>query len=315
VGEFTAPGRFSKTLKRTAEPSHGVIDPPCMRTRVTDAVGGSALGVAVTGAAGGYTRHATSQFAAAIAYRVLFSLVPLVSFVVAVADALLPDEQRDAIAGWLASVMPGQALDSSVREALTGSRVPPTIVGLVSLALLLWAASGMMAALRVAFRVIWENDRRRTFVESKLLDFLLVLGVGVLAVASLGATLIVHVLVELGRDLSRTLGAGADGRILAAITEVLASAALTYAVLFLLYRFVPPVRPPRRAVWLPALLATVGFHVATAVYGLYLARFGDVTAVYGPLGAVLGFLLVVYCGVTVILLGAELVAAWPAVSS
>ena len=96
-----------------------------------------------------------------------------------------------------------------------------------------------------------------------------------------------------------------------AVTEVLASGALTFGVLFVLYRFVPPVRPPLRAVWLPALLATIGFHVATAVYGLYLARFGDVTAVYGPLGAVLGFLLVVYIGVMVILIGAELVAAWP----
>jgi membrane protein len=282
-----------------------------MRLRIPAAVAGSALGRAVTGATAGYARHATSQFAAAISYRVLFSLVPLVSFVVAVADALLPDRQRDAIARWLGSVVPGHALDSSVREALTGSRVSPTIAGLVSLALLLWAASGMMAAIRVAFRVIWENDRRRTFVQSKLLDFLLVLGVGIVAVASLAATLIVQVLAEIGRDLSEALGGGADGEIVAAVIEVLASAALTYGILFVLYRFVPPVSPRRRAVWLPALLATIGFHVATAVYGLYLARFGDVTAVYGPLGAVLGFLLVVYVGVTVILLGAELVAAWP----
>jgi len=282
-----------------------------MRMRVPDVVGRSALGRAIAGTATGYSRHATSQFAAAISYRVLFSLVPLVSFVAAIADALLPDTQRDAIARWLASVVPGHALDSSVQDALTGSRVPPTIMGLVSLAVLLWAASGMMAALRVAFRIIWENDRRRTFVQSKLIDFLLVLGVGVVAVAALGATLIVQVLAEIGRDLSEALGGGTDGHILAAATEVLASAVLTYSVLFVLYRYVPPVSPPRRAVWLPALLATIGFHVATAVYGLYLAQFGDVTAVYGPLGAVLGFLLVVYVGVTVILLGAELVAAWP----
>jgi membrane protein len=282
-----------------------------MRRRVADTVGGSALARAAGGAAAGYTRHATSQLAAAISYRVLFSLVPLVSFVAAVADALLPEGPRDAVARWLASLVPGRALDPSVQEALAGSRVPPTIVGVVSLVFLLWAASGMMAALRIAFRVIWENDRRRTFVQSKLLDFLLVLGVGVVAVASLGATLLAHVLVEIGRDLSGTFGGGADGRILAAFTELLASAAVTFVVLFVIYRFVPPVRPSRRVVWLPALLATIGFHLATAVYALYLARFGDVTAVYGPLGAVLGFLLVVYCGVTVILLGAELVAAWP----
>jgi membrane protein len=86
---------------------------------------------------------------------------------------------------------------------------------------------------------------------------------------------------------------------------------LTFGVLVVLYRTVPPVAPRLRAVWLPALLASAGFHLASAGYALYLARYGDVTAVYGPLAAVLGFLLVVYVGVTVILLGAELVAAWP----
>jgi membrane protein len=259
----------------------------------------------------GYTRHATSQFAAAISYRVLFSLVPLVSFLVAVADAVLPDKQRDAVTRWLASIVPGEALDSSVQQALTGSRVTPTVAGLVALVVLLWAASGMMGAIRIAFRVIWENDLRRTFVQSKLLDFLLVLGVGLVAVAALGATLLVQVLTEIGHDLSDWIGGGAAGQVVGGVTEVLASAAVTFGILVALYRFVPPTRPRFRAIWLPALLATIGFHLATAIYALYLARFGDVSAVYGPLGAVLGFLLVVYVGVIVILLGAELVAAWP----
>lgn len=72
-----------------------------------------ALGRAAFAASNGYTRHATSQLAAAIAYRVLFSLVPLASFIVAIADALLPDAQRDAVARWLASAVPGEARASS----------------------------------------------------------------------------------------------------------------------------------------------------------------------------------------------------------
>jgi membrane protein len=270
-----------------------------------------ALGRAALGAMEGYTRHATSQFAAAISYRMLFSLVPLVSFLTAVADAVLPDKQQQSFARWLASIVPGNALDSSVQQAITGSRVAPTVAGLVSLVILLWAASGMMGAIRVAFRVIWENNLRRTFVESKLLDFVLVLGIGLVAVAALGTTLLVHVLAEIGRDLSDKLGGKGQGQVFAAISEVLASGAVTFGILVVLYRFVPPVRPRFRAVWPPALLATIGFHVVTAVYALYLARFGDLSTLYGPLGAVLGFLLVVYVGVFVILIGAELVAAWP----
>jgi membrane protein len=283
-----------------------------MKARLLGWVRGRPLGRAALDAAAGYTRHATSQFAAAISYRVLFSLVPLAAFVVAVADLLLPEEQRGKVAHWLISVVPGRSLDTAVEHALTGSRVQPGVAGLVSLLLLLWAASSMMASIRVAFRIIWENDRRRTYVQSKLLDFALVLGVGLLAVASLGATLLVQVLAELGRDFSKTIGAGAEGKVIAAVAELLASAGLTFVVLVVLYRTVPPVAPRLRAVWLPALLAAIGFHLATALYAAYLARSGSVAAVYGPLGAVLGFLLVVYVGVTVILLGAELVAAWPA---
>jgi membrane protein len=259
----------------------------------------------------GYTRHATSQFAAAISYRMLFSFVPLVAFLASVADLLLPDEQRDTVAEWLASVVPGQALDPSAKQALTASSTTATIAGLVSLAVLLLAASGMMAAIRVAFRVIWENDLRRTFVQSKVLDFALVLGVGLVAVAAFGASVLVNVLAEIGRDLSSVFGTDTEGRVISAAAEVLASTALTYGILLVLYRTVPPVAPRFRALWLPALLAAIAFHVATAVYALYLARYGDVTAVYGPLGAVLGFLLVVYVGSYVVLLGAELIVAWP----
>ena len=241
----------------------------------------------------------------------VFSLVPLVAFVVSVADILLPDKSRDAVARWLASVTPGRALDSSVEHALTSSRVPPTIAGLISLAFLLWAASGMMGSIRIAFRVIWENDLRRTYVQSKLLDFTLVVGVGLVAIASFGATLLTQVLTEIGHDLSQKIGAATEGRAVAAAAEVLTSAALTFGVLVGLYRTLPPVAPRFRAIWIPALLATIGFHLATAVYALYLARYGNVTAVYGPLGAVLGFLLVVQVGVMTILLGAELTAAWP----
>jgi len=272
---------------------------------------GRPVGQTILAVARGYTRHTTSQLAAAVSYRVLFSLVPLAGFIAALADALLPDEQRNAVARWLLSVVPGQALDASVEQALTGSRVAPSVAGVISLLVLLWAASSMMGAIRVAFRVIWENDLRRTYVESKLLDFALVLGVGLLAVASLGATLFVHVLAEIGRDLGDAVGRGTDGEAFTRAAELLTSGALTFAVLAVLYRTVPPVAPRMRAIWLPALLATIGFHVATAVYALYLAHYGDVTAVYGPLAAVLGFMLVVYVGVSVILLGAELVAAWP----
>ena len=90
------------------------------------------------------------------------------------------------------------------------------------------------------------------------------------------------------------------------------SLALVFACCVVLYRFVPPVGPPTRALLIGAAAGAIGFEVATVAYGWYLARFGELSVVYGSLGALLGFLLVVYAGVVAMLVGAELCAGWSA---
>ena len=60
-----------------------------------------------------------------------------------------------------------------------------------------------------------------------------------------------------------------------------------------------------------AVLAAIGFHVASAGFSVYLRHFADFDDVYGSLGAVFGFLIVVYVGAVVLLLGACVAAAWP----
>lgn len=257
----------------------------------------------------GYGRHALPQFAAAIAYRVLFSLVPLVALVVCVLQLVLPENTRQDVTDWLLGVVPGpKEIDESVERAVSGSALTPSAVGVVALIGLLWGASGMMASIRAAFRVIWESDVRRPYVRGKLLDFSLVLLAGLVVVVAFGATLFVEVVAELGRDVSGLTGVGSEGRAAALVAQALASVAVTFGVFAVLYRIVPPAPPTFRALWPGALLGAAAFHLATTAYGFYLARFGDFDAVYGSLGAVLGFLVVVYVGALVLLLGAELVA-------
>ena len=48
-----------------------------------------------------YGRHQVSQHAAAIAYRVMFSLVPFVALVVSVADLVLPAGRREQFVDWV----------------------------------------------------------------------------------------------------------------------------------------------------------------------------------------------------------------------
>ena len=68
-----------------------------------------------------YRRHATSQLAAAIAYRFLFSLVPFFALLVSIVDVVLPQDQRMQLVDWLFQEIPGEEGESSVDRALSRS--------------------------------------------------------------------------------------------------------------------------------------------------------------------------------------------------
>ena len=262
-----------------------------------------------------YSRHAGSQLSAAIAYRVLFSLVPFAAFVLTILDLVLPQSRREQFVGWLFGVFPGTDLQESIDRTLAASDATAPIVGLVSLATLLWAASGMMASIRIAFRVIWDRERGPTYVRGKLRDLALVGCAGALVVAAFALSVLVRIVVETGTDLADAVGWTGGPTVLSTLAEVGASTLVVFAALLVLYRFVPPVRLPFASLWPSAAAAAVAFELMAYGYVIYATRFAGFSTVYGPIGAVLGFLVLVYLLAAIILLGAETAAArsWPPV--
>jgi len=252
-------------------------------------------------------RHAGAQFAAAIAYRVLFSLVPFLALVVAILDLVLPASAREEFVDWLFASIPGTGVESSVDRALVDSGATAPVVAVLALGTLLWSASGMTASIRTAFRIIWEADSGQTYIRSKLRDFSFVALAGVLLVGAFLLSVVAQVAVETGADLSDALGWSADAAPLTAVVEVATSALVVFAALLALYRFLPPAST-RHHVWPSALGAAIASEIVVAGFAFYAARMADFNSVYGPLGAVFAFLLLVYLLATVVLLGAESVA-------
>jgi membrane protein len=255
-----------------------------------------------------FSRHAGSQLSAAIAYRVLFSLVPFAAFLLTIIDAVLSSSRRQQFVEWLFGVFPGTELEQSIDNTLAASGASAPIVGLIALGALLWGASGMMASLRIAFRVIWDRESGPTYVRSKLRDFALVGLAGSLVVAAFGLSVIVRIVVQTGSDLSDALGFTRGATALTTMVEVVSSTFVIFTALLALYRFVPPVTMPVARLWPSALAAAVAFHVAVYGYAVYATRFASFNTIYGPIGAVLAFLVLVYLLAAIVLLGAETAA-------
>ena len=207
---------------------------------------------AVEIAASTYVRTAGGQRAAAISYRVLFSLVPFVALLVSVLELVLPETAQQDVVSWLVGVasLP-EEFAQSVNAAVEDAGPPASATGAIALAALIWAASGMMASVRSAFRAVWGTEADRPYLRGKLLDFVLVLGAGVLVVSAFGLSLAVQVVTETSTEIAEELGRGESATAgLGTVAQIGGSLVLALLAFGFVYRFVPPVArtdPRRRA--------------------------------------------------------------------
>jgi membrane protein len=251
-----------------------------------------------------YGRTGTSQFAAAISYRALFSLVPLATFVVTVAGLFLRDDsarQRfvDTVSQRLDLSTSGVSI---VDRIVTDIPSPWSLVGLIALGVALWGATGVMSSVRKAIAVIFDDGVSYGFARGKLVDAGLVVGVLLALLLVVGLSVLEQFAARASRHVERALDWQPVG--VGFVLGTLVPALLTAAVFALLYRYLPRHGPA----WRAALIGAVGAAIACQAiqYGMswYLAGPADFTRLYGSAGAVLAFLLLVYLSAVAFLVGA-----------
>ena len=193
-----------------------------------------------------------SELAAALAYRVLFSLVPFIALLAAILDAILPSDTRADVVGWLLGALPGTTVQTGVQQELAKAGAITSLAGMIAFGALMWTASGMTRSLRIALAVIWDAEPQLAFVRAKLRD---IAALGVLAgclVAVFALSVITQVAVQAGADLSTALGFDGAAAIVARVAEIALTATATFAALLLLYRMATPVEVPLRTSCGPA---------------------------------------------------------------
>ena len=254
-------------------------------------------------------RDRCPQYAASIAYRVLFSLFPLTILLVSVFGLVLTDDDlRTRVIDELIRLLPVSVEgEAEVRRSIEGIATPLSALGLLASLALLWGASGMMASIRIGLEAALKVERGRPAVHAKLIDFL---GVGISGLL---------VLVVLGLSAVGAFLSGLVDRLfeLVALESgpadfLIRDGGLWLALLvmtLLLYRFVPAVDCRQRYLLAGAAVTATGIWGATRLLALV---FGDVSGynlIYGSLAGVMTFLFFVYVVALVLLFGAELAYA------
>jgi len=250
-----------------------------------------------------------TQYAAAIAYRVLFSLFPLTIALVSIFGLVLQDDElRQRVINELIDLLPvSQSGQGNIQRSIEQIATPLSAIGLISLVALLWGATGMMASIRLGLEAAMKVDRGRPAARAKLVDFVLVAAAGVLVLVVVGLSAFGAFFSKLAERFTEWAGIATPSGLL--LRDGVQLVAIGVTVL-LLYRFVPARKLRRRGALAGAILTAVGVWGATKVLAIVFSDFSRYNLIYGSLAGVTTFLFFVYVVAWILLLGAEFAYAW-----
>ncbi len=244
----------------------------------------------------------TIRLGAGVAYYGIFTVIPLVTLSIALAQAVFSEAQvQSFLENALTSLFGSDAsqVADTVVEKLSSSATA-SAVGLVGILSLVGATSILFVAVQDAMNVIWgvpPTHGFRNVVRRYGLAYLLVL----LAGSFLFGALAVQAIGGLAEQLIPGQLVVLEG--LAGLISVLASWALGIGVLALLLRILPRATVPWRAALIGAAVAAACIAVSTWALGEYIQRVGS-GSLAGAAGAVVLMAAWIYAVAQIFLAGA-----------
>lgn len=249
--------------------------------------------------------------AAAMAYYALLSLFPLLLILISIAGMVLQfsegaqDARQELIE--LVAQNASAGLAEGLGQILDEVRGKAFVGGPLGLAVLLMAAIGVFARFEQAFDRIWKVKKParkgvlaavRNALLHRLRAFLMLLGVGVLFVVALVASMANSAVRSRAADLPQ-------GTLLWRGVELLLSVAVSWLLFTLIYKALPKARVR----WSEA---AQGAAVAAALWELSRQLLATLViaerySVYGIVGSIIVLLLWVYLASNILFLGAEYV--------
>jgi membrane protein len=264
------------------------------------------LGVAIDR----YFADRCPQNAAGIAYRVLFSIMPLAIVLVSIFGLILGNREiRHAVVDTIVSTVPSTTAGrADVATAISALASPSSTVGLLTLLPFIWAATGMMASIRMGLDVAMHVEHTRPAARGKLVDLALVAGCSFLVLVSVAVT----VLDKLAQHALRhvTSDAGLGGTLVSAWIPRPAALLALIVIVMLLYRFVPSRRMRLSDALAGAVTTALLLLAISFASGRIYESVTSLSVVYGSLTTALIFLYSVYLYASALLFGGEVASAW-----
>lgn len=240
-------------------------------------------------------------YAAALAYRVLFSIFPFLIFLTTLLGFLGIPELFEWMRGQAAYVLPEQAM-KLVNTVLGELQEQQRGLMSVAIALAVWSASaavlGAINALNVAYKV---TERRPTW-KRMLVSIVYTLALALMLIIAAGMMLTGPTLLTWLAGYARL-----DSVFITVWTWARwpITAFILLCAVAIVYWAAPNVKQPFRLITPGALIAVAAWIGASVAFGYYVQNFSSYNATYGSMGAVIVLLMFFFLSAAVVLFGAE----------
>jgi membrane protein len=241
--------------------------------------------------------------AAGVTFYSLLALFPGIAALISIYGLFADPGQVAGQLDTIASVAPGGAIDV-LREQMTRlASQGGTTLGisfLISLAISLWTANSGVKAIFDALNIVYAEQEKRSFIKLNAVTLLVTLGIIVFILLTLGAVVVLPVILNYLplHEVTAVLVKLGRWPILFGLVTV---------ALQVLYRYGPSRSEPRwRWVSWGSVFAAIVWLAASALFSWYVANFGSYNKTYGSLGAIIGFMTWIWLSVIVVLVGAKL---------
>ncbi|MFP4344416.1 MAG: YihY/virulence factor BrkB family protein [Anaerolineales bacterium] len=265
-----------------------------------DVQGPRELGEVVLAAGKDFLHDSGPQWAAAIAYYSLLSIPPLLLAIVSIAAYFVdPEWATEQATTLLGEFLPqgSTQIEDVIKDAIDTRGT----VGLLSIGSLLWSGTRVFGAIAKALNIAFITRETYGFFKRLLVEFSMLLTVGLLFVVALAAPYVFHLL----RDVLAVIPA--DNAILGILAELL-PVLLLLGGFFLIYRFVPREEVAWEAAALGAGVATLLFVIARPLFTYYLQRFANYNLIYGSIAIVIILVFWAWIIGVILLFGGEITA-------
>lgn len=245
-----------------------------------------------------------SRLAAALAYYTVFSLAPLLVLVIAIAGSIFGTESaRNQLTSQIQGLV-GSSGAEVVTSALENASQPGAnqgvIASAISIALLIFGASGVFVQLQDSLNTIWNVEPKPGqgivyFIQKRLLSFSMILVIGFLLLVSLVVSTALAAF-------SGFLNQGLAG--LSWLLNFVISIGLITLLFAAIFKYLPDAKIGWKDVTVGAFITALLFNLGKYLLGLYLGN-SSFASTYGAAGSLVVLLAWIYYSAQILFFGAE----------